>query len=146
RPVSGTGQLSLAMPQFRFHSIRAARWLQAALLLLAVTVCNAAPLAEYQVKAVFLFNFAQFVEWPAERFAAADAPFVIGVLGTDPFGSQLDEAVRGERVDRHPMAVRRYRNLSELHDCNILYIGRSEIPRLREILDALKGQSTLTVS
>lgn len=49
---------------------------------------------EYQVKAVFLFNFAQFVTWPSQP---ADAPLVIGILGDDPFGSYLDETVRGEK-------------------------------------------------
>src|SRR5690242_10742668 len=56
------------------------------------------PTAEYQLKAVFLFNFAQFVEWPARAFAAPHAPLVIGVLGADPFGSYLDELVAGEKV------------------------------------------------
>src|SRR4051794_16733239 len=51
---------------------------------------------EYQVKAVFLFNFAQFVSWPLSQ--PADAPFVIGIVGDDPFGSYLDETVRGEKV------------------------------------------------
>ena len=51
---------------------------------------------EYQIKAAFLFNFAQFVEWPPTAFTNADAPFCIGVLGDDPFGAALDETVQGE--------------------------------------------------
>src|SRR6185295_17077931 len=68
------------------------------LLLVSVAIAAPAP-SEYQVKAVFLFNFTQFVDWPAQSFADARAPFVIGVLGRDPFGSALDEAVRGETVN-----------------------------------------------
>jgi len=116
-----------------------------ALLLLAASASGAPP-SEYQVKAVFLFNFAQFVEWPAGTFASPETPFVIGVLGQDPFGSQLDDVVRGETVDKRPMEVRRYRNIVELHDCNILYIGRSESPELSQILAAVRGRSILTVS
>ena len=56
--------------------------------------------SEYQVKAVFLFNFAHFVSWPADTFRRPDAPFVIGILGTDPFGSTLDDVVRGETIER----------------------------------------------
>jgi hypothetical protein len=101
---------------------------------------------EYQVKAVFVFNFSHFVEWPAQAFAAPDQPFVIGILGTDPFGARLDEAVRGEQIDQHPLLVRRFRNVGEIGDCQILYIDRSEGAQLRQALAALEHRGTLTVS
>src|SRR5690242_6746479 len=92
---------------------RPARWGKLPLWmgLIAVAVCWGTAAPEYQVKAVFLFNFAQFVEWPAGSFQAADAPFVIGVLGQDPFGAQLDAVARGETVGQRPLAIRRYRSI-----------------------------------
>ncbi len=108
-------------------------------------VLGAAP-GEYQVKAVFLFNFSQFVEWPAQAFSAADAPFTLCVLGEDRFGSQLDAAVRGESVQGHPLIVKRYREASELGTCHMLFIGDSETPQLEQILGSLDGNATLTVS
>ena len=104
----------------------------------------AAP-SEYQVKAVFLFNFAQFVDWPAEAFPRPDAPFVIGILGEDPFGAQLDDVVRGETVNKRPLVIERYRSVAEIRNCNILFIGGNEGGHLDEILMALKGRSILTV-
>jgi hypothetical protein len=101
---------------------------------------------EYQVKAVFLFNFAQFVEWPAAAFPDETAPLVIGVLGEDPFGPVLDEVVQGESVGGRPLAVRRYRQPEEIDTCHILYIARSEAPRLDRIVSALKARGVLTVS
>ena len=68
------------------------------LLFLGLSVGAAVPPAEYRVKAVFLFNFAQFVDWPPDAFTAPGQPFVIGVLGKDPFGPELDAVVRGETV------------------------------------------------
>jgi hypothetical protein len=64
--------------------------------------------SEYQVKAIFLFNFSHFVDWPAEAFKSPTEPFIIGVLGADPFGPRLDEAVRGEHIAGHPLVVRRF--------------------------------------
>jgi hypothetical protein len=61
------------------------------------------PALEYQVKAAFLFNFTKFVTWPATAFKADDAPFVIGIIGDDPFGPYLDELVKGESLDTHPL-------------------------------------------
>lgn len=104
----------------------------------------AAP-TEYQVKAVFLFNFSQFVQWPATAFSAADAPLVIGVLGQDPFGAQLDDVVRGESAGGHPLLVRRFTELKNIQDCHILFITREEQRRLPDILTALKGSNVLTV-
>src|SRR5271168_2290238 len=82
---------------------------------------------EYQVKAAFLFNFLKFVDWPA---AASDVPFVIGVLGHDPFGEVLDNTVRGKIVSGRHIEVRRYSRIGEVKDCNLLFIGRADSGRL----------------
>jgi hypothetical protein len=99
-----------------------------------------------EVQAVFLFNFAQFVDWPAEAFPDAKAPLVIGILGKDPFGSFLDETVRGETVRGRTFRIVRYRRVEEVKDCHILFISRSESKRLDSILAALKDRPILTVS
>jgi hypothetical protein len=104
-----------------------------------------APSPEYRLKAVFLFNFAQFVEWPASAFPEAETPLVIGVLGEDPFGSYLDETVRGETVNNHPLAVRRYRRVEDITACHILFVGRPEEGHLEQVLESLKGRNILTV-
>ena len=100
---------------------------------------------EYQVKAVFLFNFAQFVEWPTNAFSQAQTPLVIGVLGEDPFGAYLDDTVRGEKVNNRSLVVERYRRAEEIKTCHVLFISRSEADRLAEILANLKGRNILTV-
>ena len=118
-----------------------------ALLLVGCVLAGAAaPVSEYQLKAVFLFNFAHFVEWPADALPRANTPFVIGVLGQDPFGRNLDDVVRGEAVNRHPLAVERYAAVADIRDCQILFIPALELVHLEAILAALKGRSVLTVT
>lgn len=107
---------------------------------------QAAPPREYQLKAVFLFNFAQFVEWPPQAFPDAQAPLVIGVLGRDPFGAYLDETVSGETVNDRSLVVRRYRRVEEIKTCHVLFISRSEVDRLEQILASLRHRNILTVS
>lgn len=114
-------------------------------LVAALPVRAQAPPTEYQVKAVFLFNFSQFVDWPASAFADDRAPLVIGVLGSDPFGATLDEIVRGETVNGRPLAVRRYQSVEQIDTCHILFIDRSQEPQAAAIVAALKGRSVLTV-
>jgi YfiR/HmsC-like len=106
---------------------------------------QAAPSKEYQVKAVFLFNFAQFVEWPPAAFTGDASPLVIGVLGEDPFGEYLDEVVRAEKVGNRPMRVQRYHRVDEITTCHVLFISRSEESRLVETLASLKGRNILIV-
>jgi len=103
------------------------------------------PPKEYQLKAVFLFNFAQFVEWPVTALPDPRAPLVICILGKDPFGSYLDETVRGETVNNHPLTVQRHGRVDEITTCHILFVSQSEEGRLGRILAALKGRSILTV-
>ncbi len=101
---------------------------------------------EYQIKAVFLLNFARFVDWPATAFATDTAPLELGVLGDDPFGSYLDDAVRGETINRRPIIVRRFRRAADMAHCHVLFICRSEAARLEQILTSLDGRGILTVS
>lgn len=102
---------------------------------------------EYQIKAAFIFNFTQFVEWPTNSFTNTTAPLTIGIVGNDPFGSTLDDIVRGETINGHPLVVRRFRRHDEIKEteCHILFIAQSEMGRVREILENVKSQSILTV-
>jgi hypothetical protein len=97
------------------------------------------------LKAVFLLNFAQFVEWPTNAFPDETAPFVIGVLGENPFGKSLDEIVANETVHNHKIVVSYYHDLRDVTACHILFIASSESARLDRIFDSLKGRSILTV-
>jgi hypothetical protein len=105
--------------------------------------------SEYNVKAVFLYNFTHFIEWPSSSFQSPDAPFVIGILGTDPFQSKIDDAVSGEKVDEHPIVVQRYQSLKDLKNCHILFISalsNKEPLKIKETLATLPNKNILTVS
>jgi hypothetical protein len=115
----------------------------AMVLMLAFTAAQTATVPEYQAKAGFLLNIAQFVSWPSQ---SSDTPFVIGILGDDPFGSYLDETVRGQRVNNRPLTVQRFRRRVDSRSCTILFVSQSERDRVDQILSNLKGRPVLTVS
>jgi hypothetical protein len=122
-----------------------------AFLLISLGLCGrrmqaqATSIPEYQVKATFLFQFTQFVDWPRDAFSNPQMPLVIGILGEDPFGSFLDEAVRDEKANGHPLVVERYHRLDDIKNCHVLFVSRSEANRMAEVVAALKGRSTLVV-
>ena len=100
---------------------------------------------EREVKAVFLLNFVQFVEWPPTAFTSPESPIVIGVIGDDPFGRLLDEVVVGEVIRGRRITIARYRRAEDVKACHVLYISRSEAPMYAHILTTLSSQPTLTV-
>lgn len=103
------------------------------------------PLDDRDVKAIFLFNFVQFVEWPSDAFSEPGAPFVIGVLGDDPFGRVLDDVVRGEVVKNRKLIVARYRRVEDVESCHVLFVSSSEVMKQERILAALRKRPILTV-
>jgi hypothetical protein len=101
---------------------------------------------EYQVKAAFLYNFAQFVLWPATAFTNASEPFRIGVLGENPFGKALEEMVRGETIQGRPIQIVESSKIEKLAGCQILFISKSEVARFNEVFSKLDSRPVLTVS
>jgi len=133
----------------KFPSSRLAQRLALVVCLLLGVAARAAdatkPFGEYQVKAVFLYNFTKFVSWPTNVFNGANAPFVIGVLGADPFGPALDELVSAQSVGSHPISVRRLGRDEPIGGCQILFVARSERERLPDVFAAVKDRPILTV-
>lgn len=115
-------------------------------LLPAAGICAEADSLEYTVKAAYLTKFGIYVEWPGTAFASPTAPLNVCVVGDDPFGALLDTAADAQRVDGHPIAVRRLKTVTRETGCHVLYIAASEAPRLAQIVDALRGSAVLTVS
>ena len=99
---------------------------------------------EYEVKAAFLYNFARFVDAGGGP-ARSGSPFVIAILGRDPFGAILDETVAGKTVAGRPIEVRRVPRVDEARDAQIVFISPSERPNTDAILKALERPGVLTV-
>ncbi len=118
----------------------------AVLMVIGTSHAQDAPLSEYRLKAAFLFNFAKFVEWPPEAFATPNTPIVIGVLGDNPFGTDLEETVRNKVINGRPVVVKFPQSSDAATNCHILFISTSERKRLPEIFESLRRASVLTVS
>jgi hypothetical protein len=136
------------MPLLRFwqaaHII--ALWVLLGWLLAGGSPASAQGARELDLKAVFLFNFIQFVDWPADAFPEQTSPYIIGILGTDPFKSSLDAVVKDEIVRDRKVIVRRFTRVEDVGTCHVLYISNSEARHLDTILVALRGRPVLTVS
>ena len=106
---------------------------------------QARPSSEYELKAAFLFNFAKFVDWPSNSFANPADAFSVCIVGADPFGRALDDALLGKTVEQHPVSIIRVRRVGDLTHCQILFVPASESRLLPEILAKLRGQCVLVI-
>jgi len=106
---------------------------------------HAQQINEYQMKAAYLYNFAKFVEWPAQAFKNPHDPISICVLGQNPMFHTLEEVVNGETIENRKLIVRMVPGLDQVGTCHILYIGSSDRKYLRSILRDLKLTGILTV-
>ncbi|MSU59423.1 MAG: YfiR family protein [Pedosphaera sp.] len=104
-----------------------------------------------QHKALYLFNFAKYTEWPKEAFASDDAPFVLGILkdptDKDPFGKDI-EIINGKTVKGRKLEIRRFLTVEDVQksDCQLLFIASSETNKLAQILKALEKSNVLTIA
>ena len=103
------------------------------------------PTGEYQVKAAFLFHFAQFVEWPEGAFKEANSVLTYCTVGGDPFNGALDDSLRAKVIGEHGVRVQHLKQLEGVHDCQILFIAAAESKNATRILASVKGDAVLTV-
>jgi len=108
-----------------------------------VNACLAAS-TEYEVKATFLYNFAKFVDWPAQAVPGSGAAFTICLAG-DPFEGALDRIIQGELLDGKPLMARRITASDDVQGCQIIYVAASEASRSRDIINAAANAPILTV-
>jgi hypothetical protein len=97
------------------------------------------PLTQSQVEAAFLYHFTKYVTWPPAAFTTRDDPIIIGVLGDEVLGHELEQAVAREKpVQGRPLRVARSAEIDELLRCHVLFIGASQRDRLAQHLAALQ--------
>ena len=100
---------------------------------------------EYQIKAAFLYNFAKFVEWPAQSFASTNSPLVIGVVGKSPFGTELEKVVTNRKINGRDILVRQIETLAEAGGVHLLFFSAAEDTRAGQTLEDFHSLGILTV-
>jgi len=100
---------------------------------------------EYRLKLAFIYNFAQFTQWPPEAFRNPAAPLMVCVVGQNPFHGEIEQSLRGRTVGDHPLEIKGLKSDDTFKGCQMLFVRASERRMEPTILAALRGSSTLTV-
>ncbi|WP_051710710.1 YfiR family protein [Andreprevotia chitinilytica] len=98
--------------------------------------------SEYAIKAAYLYKFGFFVEWPSASFASSSSAINLCVVGDDPFGPVLDEAVNGQKIGSRPITVRRLKTVGRDSGCHIVYASNNPA----QLVESLRGNGALIVA
>jgi hypothetical protein len=129
--------------------IRAARFAVRALLAGCLLVgCGAATAsaqsaAAADLKAALLINFARFALWPD---ITEESSLTFCILGDDRIADALSASIRGQKIDKHALAVSRLAADAPPVGCQVLFVSGSELRRGTPLLEAARLLPVLTVS
>jgi hypothetical protein len=104
------------------------------------------PLAEHQIKALYLFNFIKYVDWPDTAFATTNSPYIIGVVKDGNLAGDLGELTKARRINGREIIVKAVDDPETAKTCHILFLS-AEVDQgaCRKMLDAVGRQPVLTV-
>jgi hypothetical protein len=101
---------------------------------------------EYPLKALFIYNFSNYIEWPQKAFADDKSPFVIGVLGTSPIEETLRQIAASKRIGARKISVLNFVSLNDIQPCQVLFVARSvSAAQQRQVVEAMKNRPVLVV-
>lgn len=102
--------------------------------------------SEQAVKAAFLPKFIRYIDWPAQAMPPAGEPLQVCLVGRDPFGRLIDEAVMGEEIAQRRVIVKRVGGAADAERCQVAFVSGGSSRANAQMLAALAGRPVLTVT
>ena len=96
-----------------------------------------------KIKAVFIYNFTKYIEWPQ---AYKEGEFTIGIIGETPLYSELIKMTETKKVANQTLEVKKFTSPNDVTKCHILYVSRDKSQSLNDVIKKVKNNSTLLVT
>jgi len=100
---------------------------------------------EYQVKAAFLYKFINYTTWPKDVFPKKSSPFVVEVIGRDPFAGQLGKTFRGKKIDNRRIVVRYSKKVPAAIQGHLVFIGGLSSKACESLIAICRNRPVLLV-
>ncbi|MBO7496790.1 MAG: YfiR family protein [Salinivirgaceae bacterium] len=113
-----------------------------AVLSLAATGAHA-QYSEYEVKAAYIFNFAKFIEWPA-NYIEGDTLYLC-VYKNDPFGIILEKTMIGRKANGKDWKIKRISNLAETDNCHMLILSGIKLHEAMQVVKTIGEKPIVTI-
>src|SRR6056297_937444 len=112
------------------------------LLLLVLSITDLKAQNE-KFKALFMYNFTKYIEWPG---AKNTGDFVIGILGNSPIKKELEVIATKKKVGGQPINMKVYNSVNEIGNCHILFIPPGKSSSLNAVKKQVSGQGVLVIT
>lgn len=101
---------------------------------------------ELTVKAAYIYNFLQFIDWQRKESDAGNNPIKICVVGSHQFADALEALSSRQVAGRAIQIIPDSPDSHVLGGCRVVFIGQSAEGQLSRLLARLSEANVLTVS
>lgn len=100
--------------------------------------------ANAKIKAIYIYNFTKYIEWP-ENYKQGN--FVVGVYGNNSaLLSELNKMASSKTVGSQKFEIKSLTSSAEAAQCHIVFVQPDNSTQLPEIVSKIKSKSTLIVT
>lgn len=100
--------------------------------------------ANAKIKAIYIYNFTKYIEWPQDY---KQGNFIVGILGNNTLLiNELNKMASTKTVGVQKFEIKSIASASEAMDCHIVYIESDNSNQLPEVLGKVKNKSALIVT
>lgn len=98
----------------------------------------------YRFQAIYILNFTKYIEWPKQN----NNKFVVGVLGSQYTSRTISRTLAGRKIvsNGNTIVVKRFPSISQIKDCDILFVSANSTNNIRRVIRKTTGYSTLIVT
>ena len=111
----------------------------------SVPAADLSSLPEHEIKALYLFNFTKYVDWPENAFADSNSCYTIGIAGSEEIFNDLDKLTNGRSVNGRKLRIQHIEKAEDARKCQIVYLGRGSEKLVGTVLEVVRHRPVLTV-
>lgn len=98
---------------------------------------------EYTIKALFIYNFTKYIEWPEQNISEH---FKIGVMGEPIMNEKLAGILQGKKIYNRAFEIKTVNTIDEVAGCQILIISKNANDKLKPVIDRYSKNEILIVT
>ena len=99
----------------------------------------------HALKSLFLFNFINYIQWPAQAFENKRTAILYCVSGNLRVFKNLRSVLKDEYFKKQKLKVRQVNSIQEMKGCQIVFFGASNTYKTGSVLKSLAEQHILTI-
>jgi len=113
------------------------------LFMLAFLLCIGARAQDEKFKALFMYNFTKYIEYPASKQAGN---FVIAVVGDSPIIGELQTIAERKTVGQQKIEVKKIAATDDVTKCHIVFVPENKSNTATDIAGKITGKGVVLIT